>query len=101
MSRLCLQIFWSNSFCPLYHFSDDMANRPSRTYYTTETKRHIYATILSHQDCMREVIKYKGSIHYDLPHMKRKALERQGKLLVRLTVEKHFVDAAIAWLYSH
>jgi hypothetical protein len=26
---------------------------------------------LSHQDCMREVIKYKGSIHYDLPHCRR------------------------------
>jgi hypothetical protein len=27
-----------------------------------------------------EVIKHMGSIHYDLPHMKKKALERQGKL---------------------
>ncbi|KAM0854018.1 hypothetical protein ACQ4PT_050688 [Festuca glaucescens] len=27
---------------------------------------------LSHQACMREIIKHKGSIHYALPHMKKK-----------------------------
>jgi hypothetical protein len=55
---------------------------------------------LSHQNCMRVVIKHKGSIHYDLPHMTRKALEGQGLLPVRLKVEKEFVDAAVEWLNS-
>jgi hypothetical protein len=53
---------------------------------------------LSHQNCMKEIIKHKGSIHYDLPHMKKEVLERQGLLPVRLTVDKEFVDAAIEFI---
>ncbi|KAM0831755.1 hypothetical protein ACQ4PT_065325 [Festuca glaucescens] len=55
---------------------------------------------LTHQNCMRAIIKHKGSIHYDLPHMKKKALERQGLLPVRLKVDKDFVDAAVEFLNS-
>jgi hypothetical protein len=47
---------------------------------------------------MREIIKNKGSIHYDPPHMKKKALEKLGLLPVRLTVDKVYVDAAIEYL---
>ncbi|KAM0893034.1 hypothetical protein ACQ4PT_025365 [Festuca glaucescens] len=53
---------------------------------------------LSHQNCMREIIKHKGSIHYDLPHMKKEMLERQGLLPVRLTVDKQIVDDAIEFV---
>ena len=47
---------------------------------------------------MREIIRKKGTIHYDVPHMKKKSLEREGKLPVRLTIDKDYVDAAIEWL---
>jgi hypothetical protein len=55
---------------------------------------------LSHQACMREIIKRKGSQHYDVPHLKKKTLERQGRLPVRLTVDKAYVDTAIEYLNS-
>ncbi|KAM0824009.1 hypothetical protein ACQ4PT_070493 [Festuca glaucescens] len=53
---------------------------------------------LSHQACMREIIKHKGGQHYALPHLKKKTLEREGKLLVRLKVDKDYVEAAIEYL---
>jgi hypothetical protein len=49
---------------------------------------------------MREIIKRKGSQHYDVPHLKKKTLERQGRLPVRLTVDKAYIDAAIEYLNS-
>lgn len=55
---------------------------------------------LSHQACMREIIKHKGGQHYALPHLKKKTLERQGKLPVRLNVDKDYVQAAIDYLNS-
>lgn len=47
---------------------------------------------------MREIIRKKGTIHCDVPHMKKKTLEKEGKLLVRLTIDKDYVDASIEWL---
>ncbi|KAM0873157.1 hypothetical protein ACQ4PT_038204 [Festuca glaucescens] len=55
---------------------------------------------LSHQACMREIIKRKGSIHYAVPHLKKKALERQGLLPVRLTIDREYVEQAIEYLNS-
>ncbi|XP_044966308.1 uncharacterized protein LOC123426535 isoform X1 [Hordeum vulgare subsp. vulgare] len=55
---------------------------------------------LSHQACMREIIKHKGSIHYAVPHLKKKALERQGLLPVRLTIDLEYVEQAIEFLNS-
>jgi hypothetical protein len=49
---------------------------------------------------MREMIKHKGSIHYAVPHLKKKALQRQGLLPVRLTIDKEYVEAAIEHLNS-
>lgn len=49
---------------------------------------------------MREIIRKKGMIHYDVPHMKKKSLERQGKLPVHLTIDKDYVDAAIELLHA-
>ncbi|KAM0925532.1 hypothetical protein ACQ4PT_004175 [Festuca glaucescens] len=56
---------------------------------------------LSHQACMREIIKKKGSIHYDVPHLKKQALERQGKLPIRLKIEKQLIEDALAWLHAN
>ncbi|XP_051197028.2 uncharacterized protein [Lolium perenne] len=50
---------------------------------------------LSHQACMREIIKHKGGQHYPLPHLKKKTLEREGKLPVRLKVDKDYVEASL------
>ncbi|KAE8820555.1 hypothetical protein D1007_01298 [Hordeum vulgare] len=55
---------------------------------------------LSHQACMREIIKHKGSIHYEVPHLRKQALERQGNLPVRLNIDKEYVEAAIDYLNS-
>ncbi|KAM0884931.1 hypothetical protein ACQ4PT_030677 [Festuca glaucescens] len=56
---------------------------------------------LSHQACMREIIHRKGTIHYDVPHLKKKVLERQGKLPIHLTIDKEYVGAAIEWLNAN
>lgn len=50
---------------------------------------------------MREIIRKKGSIHYDVPHLKKQALERQGKLPIRLTLEKELLKDAFAWLNAN
>jgi hypothetical protein len=50
---------------------------------------------------MREIIKKKGSIHYDVPHLKKQALERQGKLPIRLKIEKQLIEDALAWLHAN
>ncbi|KAM0908825.1 hypothetical protein ACQ4PT_015172 [Festuca glaucescens] len=59
-------------------------------------KRSANRIFLSHQNCMREIIRKKGSIHYDVPHMKKQVLV--SKLPIRLTIDKEYVDAAIEWL---
>ncbi|KAM0821474.1 hypothetical protein ACQ4PT_072184 [Festuca glaucescens] len=55
---------------------------------------------LTHMACMREIIRQKGSIHYALPHIKKKVMERLGILPIRLIVEPEFVQAAIEHLNS-
>jgi hypothetical protein len=50
---------------------------------------------------MREIIKKKGSIHYDVPHLKKQVLERQGKLPIRLKIEKQLIEDALAWLHAN
>jgi hypothetical protein len=50
---------------------------------------------------MREIIKHKGSMHYAVPHLKKKALERQGLLPVRLTIDREYVEQAIQFLNSN
>ena len=55
---------------------------------------------LSHQACIREIIKHKGSIHYAVPHLKKQSLERQNDLPVRLNIDKEYVKAAIDYLNS-
>lgn len=55
---------------------------------------------LTHMACMREIIQQKGSIHYALPHIKKKVMERLGILPIRLIVEPEFVQAAIEHLNS-
>ncbi|XP_044958187.1 uncharacterized protein LOC123409314 [Hordeum vulgare subsp. vulgare] len=52
---------------------------------------------LSNQAVMREIIKHKGSIDYDLPHLKKKSFGR-GKLPRRLPCEPEFVVAALEYV---
>ena len=53
---------------------------------------------LSHQACMRETLKVKGAINYKVPHIKKKALERKGRLPIRLKCDPNIVLEAIAFL---
>ena len=55
---------------------------------------------LSHQACMRETLRLKGSIHYDVPHIKKKLLEREGRLPIRLKCEPSYILAAEEFLSS-
>ena len=58
-----------------------------------------HAAVLSHQAVMREIIKHKGSIDYDLPHLKKKSFGR-GKLPRKLPCDPEFVDAALEYVNS-
>ncbi|CAM0144787.1 unnamed protein product [Urochloa decumbens] len=39
---------------------------------------------LTQQCCMMEIMKHNGGQHYNVPHMKKKTLERQGRLPITL-----------------
>jgi hypothetical protein len=52
---------------------------------------------LTHQACLREILKQKGGQHYPVPHMKA-VLERLGELPVTLPCDPAIVQEAIEFL---
>ncbi|KAM0907960.1 hypothetical protein ACQ4PT_015782 [Festuca glaucescens] len=75
--------------------------KPCMEVDKAKSREYLVKIFLSHQACMREIIRRKGTFHYDVPHLKKKVLERQGKLPIRLTIDKEYVDAAIEWLNAN
>ena len=53
---------------------------------------------LSLQNCMIEILDCKGNNNYVQPHMKKAALDRQGKLPVTLGIKQHVIDEANYWV---
>ncbi|CAL5001422.1 unnamed protein product [Urochloa decumbens] len=49
--------------------------------YPVERSNRIF---LTQQCCMMEIMKHNGGQHYNIPHMKKKTLERQGRLPITL-----------------
>ena len=45
-----------------------------------------------------ETIRLKGSIHYAIPHIKKKLLWREGRLPIRLKCEPSYILAAEEFL---
>ncbi|XP_010238920.1 uncharacterized protein LOC100836274 [Brachypodium distachyon] len=76
---------------------DEMISKVEEAFaeYPAERSNRIF---LTHQSCMREIIRQKGTIHYSVPHLKKKAMQRRGALPVVYSCEREFVDAAIAYL---
>ena len=55
---------------------------------------------LRHQAVLREIIKHKGSIDYDLPHLKKRSFERRGIRTRRLPCEPEVVAMALEYVNS-
>lgn len=53
---------------------------------------------LTHQSCMREILRQKGGQHYAIPHLKKQSLERNGVLPVRLQCDPEVVNKAIVYI---
>nr|CAD41471.3 OSJNBa0079A21.15 [Oryza sativa Japonica Group] len=59
--------------------------------YPADRSNHVFLTL---QGCMREIMLVKGGQHYAIPHMKKRSLERNGQLLIRLQCDKQiYLDA--------
>jgi hypothetical protein len=56
---------------------------------------HIFLTL---QTCMEEIMKAKGSNKFRIPHMKKKALERQGQLPTNVSCDSNLVQEVINFL---
>ncbi|KAJ1257371.1 hypothetical protein BS78_K075900 [Paspalum vaginatum] len=52
---------------------------------------------LTHQSCMREIMRLNGSQHYPIPHLKKAALERKGILPISLTCDAEIVMQAVQY----
>lgn len=59
--------------------------------YPANRSNHVFLTL---QGCMREIMLAKGGQHYAIPHMKKRSLERNGQLPIRLQCDKQiYLDA--------
>ncbi|XP_026451339.1 uncharacterized protein LOC113351600 [Papaver somniferum] len=59
--------------------------------FNNMSARTLNRVFLSHQLCMREVLKCRGGIDYDLQHIGKQSLDRNGKLPLQIAVEKHLI----------
>jgi hypothetical protein len=55
--------------------------------------------------CMKEVMKIGGGNNYDIPHIRKEILERQGRLPIQLSRDAALVNQAMAqiidvWIVS-
>jgi hypothetical protein len=61
--------------------------------YSVGQLNRIFLTL---HGCMREVMKIGGGNEYDVPHIRKGMLERQGCLPLQLKCEASLVDTAVA-----
>lgn len=55
---------------------------------------------LTHQAIMLEILRHKGSIDYDLPHLKKRSFERRRIRTRRLPCEPEIVARALEYVNS-
>ena len=59
--------------------------------YPVERSNRVF---LTHQSCMKEIMKEKGSHHYAIPHMKKSVLGNNGVLPIALECDPEIVQQA-------
>ena len=62
--------------------------------YSANTSNRIF---LTHQSYMREIMRLNGDQHYQIPHLKKEALERKGILPVTLTCDAEIVRQPVEY----
>jgi AraC-like DNA-binding protein len=72
---------------------DDIIAKVNEAFqqYPEERSNRIF---LTHQTCMMQIMKEKGSHHYSIPHMKKQALEKNGVLPERLQCDLNLIEEA-------
>ncbi|CAL4949559.1 unnamed protein product [Urochloa decumbens] len=65
--------------------------------YPVERSNRIF---LTQQCCMMEIMKHNGGQHYNIPHMKKKTLERQGRLPITLKCPLHLHNQAMQFIVT-
>ncbi|XP_037433352.1 uncharacterized protein LOC119300505 [Triticum dicoccoides] len=97
-----LDLGWFNSIQAMFQrkMPKDLPDIVKKVEESLEEYPHqrLNRIFLSHQACMREIIKHKGSIHYALPHLKKQSLEATGDLAIRLDIDLEYVEAARVFL---
>ncbi|XP_062201321.1 uncharacterized protein LOC133903865 [Phragmites australis] len=63
--------------------------------YPVESSNRIF---LTHQSCMREILRLKGGQHYKVPHLRKQFLERHGELPIRLQCDSTIINEAMEFL---
>jgi hypothetical protein len=53
---------------------------------------------LTQQACMMEIMKHNGGQHYNIPHMKKKTLEMQGRLPTTLSCAQQLYFQALQFV---
>lgn len=78
---------------------DDLITAVERSFeaFLPRSSNRIFCTL---QQCMVEILKVRGSNKYDIPHIKKSILERQGKLPLQLDCDARLIEDARNWLYS-
>ncbi|KAJ1278221.1 hypothetical protein BS78_04G062700 [Paspalum vaginatum] len=74
----------------------DIVQKVEEAYnnYSANISNRIF---LTHQSCMREIMRLNGSQHYPIPHLKKAALERKGILPISLTCDPEVVRQAVQY----
>jgi len=63
--------------------------------YDVGQSNKIFLTL---QGCMKEVMQIGGGNEYDVPHIRKGMLEREGRLPLQLRCDAPLVEAAMAQL---
>jgi hypothetical protein len=57
--------------------------------FEVDTAKKIFLTL---QTCMVEIMKIKGSIKYDIPHIQKDVLQREGQLATQIKCDLSLVE---------
>lgn len=78
---------------------EDLVHAVEDSYeeYSSEKVNYIFLTL---QTCMKEIMKVGGKNNYQIPHMKKAALDREGRLPLQISSDVSLVQSVMDTLAS-
>lgn len=76
---------------------DELVNVVIKAYelFSTEKTNQIFLTL---QSCILEIMQAKGSNKYNIPHIKKAMLEKEGQLPIQLKCDSELIDDVLNYL---